>query len=271
MSMESIPRPEKEQPVEPQKHTPERLLKAIDALNKTVVGKVEVFGKENLKELKPDENVIIATSHIEDPDVTLAVSVLGRSLDIAITNQSVHHTFLGEPGVNIGMRIAGRENFLPISYKKSEGKKVSVFDPADFDAMKEPMTNGKSLVVAAQNPTFTGQLGKGGVGAVYLAQITGKRILPFAVDMDKKEGLLKRPDARTHIGKPFELEHIDGIENLVSLDQKRKEGTLSPEERQNYKDLLSTLKQQSEFVMRNIAVMLPEEKRGIYREHPETK
>jgi hypothetical protein len=268
--MEGFSRSFEEQPPEPKKHTPERLLKTIDALNKTVVGNVEVFGKENLDELNADENVIIATSHIEDPDVTLAVSVLGRSFDIAITDQSVHHTFLGEPGVNIGMRVAGRDNFLPISYKKSEGKKVGVFNPLDFDIMREPVANGKSLVVAAQSPTFTGKLGKGGVGAVYLAQITGKRILPFAVDIGKKEGLLKRPDARTHIGKPFELEHIEGIENLSMLDQKRKDGTLSPEERQSYKDLLAALKEQSGIVMRNIAEMLPEEKRGIYGE-PETK
>lgn len=266
----------------PTRKTSERLLVAMEVLLKTQVSGVEVEGQENIDELQPSENPIIATSHIEDPDVPLAVKVFGRmeepdrTFDVAVTDQSVHHTFSGEPAVYPGLRLAGIDNFIPLSWRKTGkdidgeksavvGKKVPQFNPDDFPPIAEAMQNGKTIVMAAQNPTFTGSLGKGGIGAVYLAQLTGEPVIPFAVDMVKPEtGVMKRPLAKTKIGAPIRMEHIEGIEQLAALEQKRKDRNLSDQDKENYLNLLDALRRQSEIVMKAIAAMLPEEKRGIY-------
>ncbi len=270
MSMEA--RPELPQPEsESFPRTSERLLRSVELLAKTQVSKVEVSGREHLEELRPEEVPIFTTSHIQDVDIPLAVAVFGRAqtatgrtFDIAVTDQSVHHSFREEPSTNIGLRAAGKENFIPIDWKKGSGGKTPRFNPANFPPMRAAMERGKSIVIAAQNPTFTGSLGKGGVGAVYLAQLSGQPIIPFAVDMGEKEGVLQRPVANTHIGAPLRLEPIPGIAQLAALEEKRSNRTMNGEEQVTYRQLVHALKEQSQQVMQAIASMLPAEKRGIY-------
>lgn len=249
---------------------------------------------------------IFAPTHITDPDIPIATTVLGRlktsagrAFNLAIADQSVHHEPGGEFWVYLGLKIAGPENFFPLDWPKVEGKKRPRFNPKNFLPMQAAMVRGKSIVIAAHNPVFTGQLGKGGHGAVYLAQITGQPIVPIAVDTEKT-GALHRPTARVIIGSPLHLRHIDGIEQyayliekwesrvtseeaaiLEALEEKKEHSTLTAEEseqtarleskaftdeeRRMWKKLTAALREQSDILMRAIAALLPEEKRGMYR------
>jgi 1-acyl-sn-glycerol-3-phosphate acyltransferase len=79
--------------------TSKRLLIAIGADVKLATGEIQTHGEEHLKEIPPDKKVIIATTHISDLDVPIATLKLGKYFDIAITNQSIHHSFLGAPSM----------------------------------------------------------------------------------------------------------------------------------------------------------------------------
>jgi hypothetical protein len=111
-------RPDLEQKVKREK-TPKRLMLSIEALLKLQISDLKVEGLENLKELPPDAKVIVATSHTTDIDMPIAIKGLGNELNLAVANESVHHHFSEEAPTNIGLRVAGKDNFIPIDYKKN--------------------------------------------------------------------------------------------------------------------------------------------------------
>src|SRR5581483_7642846 len=112
--------PESEQVKKERKGSPKRLMLAIEGLLKTTSGKVEVSGRENLAEIPHDRNIIVVTSHISDIDIPLSVKALGNDLDLAIVNESVHHSFRQEANTNIGLHIAGKDNFIPLDFHKKK-------------------------------------------------------------------------------------------------------------------------------------------------------
>ena len=176
--------------VEERPTTSKRLLMAIEADVKLATGDIQTHGEERLKEIPPAKKVIIATTHISDLDVPIATLKLGKYFDIAITNQSIHHSFLGEPRTNIGLRIAGRKNFIPIDTKKIEGKKQGEFNPQNFAPMRDALEQGKTIIIAAHNPTQKWKLSKGGYGAAYLTAICENVvILPVVVNIESDEPL----------------------------------------------------------------------------------
>ena len=134
--------------------TPRRLMLALEALVKLQTKSIEVDGKEHVKEIPPDSKVVVATTHLSDLDVPLSAYALGNELNLVITNESVHHHFNQEAPTNIGLHIAGKENFIPIDYKKTGGKKrPRGFNPDNFVPMAEALENGKGVVIASQNPS----------------------------------------------------------------------------------------------------------------------
>lgn len=257
--------------------TSKRLLMAIEADVKLAIGKIQTHGEEHLKEIPPDKKVIIATTHISDLDVPIATLKLGKYFDIAITNQSLHHSFWVEPGTNIGIRIAGRENFIPIDTKKLEGKKQGEFNPQNFAPMRDALEKGKAIIIAAHNPTQKWKLSKGGYGAVYLTAISENVvILPVVVNIESDEPLgmaeailknvIKRPDASVYIQKPIELEKINGVEDFERILGKRKRGErLTKKERLRFSELKTALEKRSGQIMHALALDLPEKKRGEYQ------
>ena len=263
--------------VQERHRTSKRLLMAIEADVKLATGEIQTHGEEHLREIPPDKKVIIATTHISDLDVPIATLKLGKFFDIAITNQSIHHSFLGEPSTNIGMRIAGRENFIPIDTKKIEGKKQGEFNPQNFAPMREALEKGKAIIIAAHNPTQKWKLSKGGYGAAYLTAISENVvILPVVVNIESDEKLgmaetilkdvVKRPDASVYIQKPIELEKINGIEDFEKILGKRKRGEkLTKEERLRFSELKMALEKRSDRIMQALASDLPEKKRGEYQ------
>jgi len=81
-----------------------------------------------------------------------------------------------------------------------------------------------------------------------------------------------KPDANVIIGKPIELPHIDGIEDFKRILEKRAAGEdVMDAEVARFKELSQELRRQSEIMMRALAQMMPEEKRGPYREKQESE
>ena len=109
-----------------------------------------------------------------------------------------------------------------------------------------------------------------------IRQIAGEgqgsqRIVPVAVSipgpaiMMRKKETLRKTDARVIIGKPIELPHIDGIEDFKRLLEKRASSEeITDADIARFKELSWALKGQSEMLMKTLARMLPEEKRGPY-------
>ena len=256
--------------------TPRRLMFALEKLTQLQVGKIDVRGKENISKIPEGKKVIIATTHISDVDLPLVSYVLGNDFNIAVTDQSVHHYFKEEPSTNIGLRIAGKENFIPFDYRKDgDGKKNPRFNPENFEPMKAALNNGKSLVMAAHNPSYEGKLEAGGNCAVYLAGLDPDTVLlPVTVNLKTNtsisaknplQAIVEKPDAEVTIGEPVVIEQIPNLKIIASIMAKRKnKETISKEELAEFSSARKKLNEESDKLMRILSDMTPEEKRGIY-------
>jgi hypothetical protein len=260
-------------------HTSKRLMLALETAVKLSIKEVSVSGKESLALIPPGKRVIIVTSHISDMDVPIVASVLGPDFDLTIANESTHHSFFQHPGPNIGMKLAGKDNFIGVDFKPQPGTKPNQgqFNPENFEPMSEALERGKTVIIAGHSPTNKMELQKGGYGAVYLAGMTeGVVLLPVAVNLYGKEDMTneelhtvkkEKPSARVEIGQPIELNKIPGIEELGLLMEKRKGGViLDKTERERFSKLTDSLREHSQFVTARIAEMVPNEKRGSYKE-----
>lgn len=257
------------------KHTSKRLALAIEANLVPLVGDVTVSGMENINELKREEKLVIATTHVSDLDVPLAIKALANHFDIAVSDDSNHHDFFKDPAGNVGIKLAGQENFIPIDYAKTDTGKQARFNVDNFIPMVEAMENGKEVIVAAHNPSDKGQLESGGIGAVYLAQISNAAILPVAVDIEGEafragkntiKVMRERPNAGVFVGKPLRLPHIEGIERYKEIMDKRKTQKLDKSEIAEFGSLTEELRKQSDIVMKALSAMIPAEKQGPYTE-----
>ncbi len=253
--------------------TPRRLMLALEAAVKLQTKSVEVDGKDHLKEIPPDSKVIVATTHLSDLDVPMAAYVLGNELNLIITDQSVHHHFTEEGGSYIEMILAGKENFIPIDHKKSHKGKEPSFNPDNFAPMAEALEKGKDVVFAAHAPSKKHEKNlkndRGGYGAVYLAEISDAVVLPVAVEVifDGGTGMyenhfktfFKKPDVKVHIGAPFKLEKIKGIERFSELMKRHSEtGPLTIEEFKEFSGTKAALKLQSKFLMSKLVALFPD-------------
>jgi len=253
-----------------------RLSVALESVMKFATSKIEVKGREHISEIPKGKKVIIVCSHISDMDMGIAAYALRDDFDLLITHQSVQ-TLLEEPGISLGMKIAGKENFMPIDWLRFEGGKQGKFNPDNFIKLKKYLEeSGKTPIIAAHNPSKRWQLKKGGYAAVMLAQLQGDAvILPIAIDVKSEEPvgmaesrlktLKKKPEVEVSIGKPFELPQIEGIKELKPIFDKMKQNMpLSDEERKKFSELHQSLRDSSDMIMERLAEYLPKEKRGIY-------
>jgi hypothetical protein len=261
-------------PQNSKREIPQRLWRANEVNLKLAVGNIEVKGKENMAGIPPDAKVVVMTTHLTDLDVPLAIHAVARDLDMAVMNLSTHHKFFGQQGeaaTNIGVRLAGKENFIPIDYHRDESgeKSPGAFNPENFELARETLRKGKSVLVAAHNPSRKPLTNldniKGGYGGVYLAELTDAYILPVTVLLDRAAGMnadmiktaMHKPNASVSIGKPFKIKKIEGIENLSSIMKKRKDGNkLSEEEIREFSRLTNALREQSKLIMERLSQQL---------------
>lgn len=238
----------------------------------------KVSGKENLEEYQeknPDEKFIIASSHISNLDAPAAIEALGDRLDIQITTESVIH---GATPQEILFRLAGKENFAKLEYKKTKEGKHGVFNPEDFEKLAENLADGKSPWIAIHPFTVDEELQRSRIGSVYLAHKTGAKIIPTALEYHggsiSMEGLVniakavtKKGPAIYHVGQVMELEPVD-VSIIETVLKKREAGErVGKEEFQQFKEVHAKLKEQADQVAQVIANLLPEEQRGEYGEY----
>lgn len=242
-------------------------MKIFELNQKAYTDKMTVRGLEHATEIPPDRKVVIAVSHATDLDIPTAATVLSKYFDIAITNQSVQHEFLSDPGANVAIRVAGKENFLPIDYHWISGiKKPLKFNPENFTAMAEKMEEGKTVLIAVHSPSFKGTLERAGYGAAYLAEITGAVILPVSITVRSKKKeetgmvghfmktMMEHPEIDVDIGAPFELPKVEGIEDLARFHDKRKNHELvTNEDIARFGELKKELKTVSADVLAKVA------------------
>lgn len=208
----------------------------------------EVIGKENLDKLEAGESVIIAASHSTGFDIPLIVDAIGDRLEVAISDQSTHHHFGREHSAFFGQKVAGAENFIPISYSWKDGKKsADPFNPLDAMRMAEALDDGRSVVVAAHNPLIVDSEDKPiqpkpGYLAAYLAALSGHRVLPIAIDYTPIEKS-KKYDATINVGQPFDLNALTDASEILSLFRKRQTDGLDAVESRNLVQELNRLRQ----------------------------
>lgn len=277
--MERLPNQENQNDVVEKKswrrgsRSPERVVRILEANLKLFTDKVTVHGLEHIQEIPPDKKVVLATSHASDLDMQAAAAVLSKHFDLAIANQSTQHIFREDPAAGVGMRIVGKKNFLPVDYKKVSGvKKPRKFNPDNFLPMAGEMENGKSVLIAAHNPSFKGTLERAGYGATYLAEITDAVIVPVGVNVKSEkltksgmvghelETMVERPVVEVVIGEPFTAAPIEGLEDFAAIvEKRRRHEEVTPADIERLSVLKEQLRERSQLLLNKVAeLMVPE-------------
>lgn len=221
----------------------------MGAFTSLAVGKKEVVGLENLDKVPANTKLIVATGHTSDIEIPLITSSLGKYLNLIVTNLSLHRSISSDPTL-IGLYLAGMENFLRIQYRVVKGERRGILNPEDYTKMVDAFDRGKAIVIAAHNPSFNGIMpDKPGLGVAYLAgKVEDSMILPVIANIEGNLGqasilnalktLITKPKVTIAIGEPFKLSQDPNV---------------------NSRKLLVA---NAERVMRSIANLYPEEKRG---------
>jgi len=258
--------------LKPRKGSSERFILANKANLEFAIKNLTVKGKENINKIPEGAKVVAVTTHLTDLDIPASIEAVARELDLAVMNLSTHHQFWGKQGeipTNIGIRIAGKDNFIPIDYHKDDTgrKSPKAFNPENFDPAVKALKDGKSVMVAAHNPSTEPLQNldgvKGGYGGVYLAMLTDAYILPITVKLDRVVGMYgetlktirERPNASVAIGKPFKFEKIEGIEHLSELVKKSGKD-LTEEERNEFQRLIGILREKSQELIKLMSEQL---------------
>jgi 1-acyl-sn-glycerol-3-phosphate acyltransferase len=251
-------------------------------------GKPEVVGRENLEQLTPGMRVIFATTHTSDNDVLLAVEALGEDFDLAVTDMSIHRNLRQsakamDPTI-LGIKIAGKENFLSLKYSQRKAGRRGWIDPEDTEKIKATLEAGKSVIIAAHNPTFDGKLSANpGFATIRAAQITENAVVvPVAVQIGEPADVLgignpkniletrrKRPSLKVSIGEPlrFDDPEVKKAGDFIDENVRRREaGSSLPDDARKLGAARKIIRKEGGRLMRAIASMLPPEKRGVWQE-----
>jgi hypothetical protein len=248
--------------------SPLRLRVALGLFKTAVTGNLITSGLDNLNEIRPETRVIIATTHLTDVDVPLASAALSDHLDLIITDMLPNHSWSRFP-IDVSLKITGESNFIPLDYSgnKSRYNSFGVFNPDNFTPMTRALDIGKRVIVAAHNPSYTGDLPtKPGIAVPYLAALADAQVLPVAVRLknpDKRLGMaehylrtvLVRSDVFVSVGKLFRL---DGHPDLTSqIIYRGQEGSwfswLNIEE---FKVFKTSLREQGQIVLGELSALL---------------
>lgn len=257
--------------------TDESLRGKVDKMLKVFCKSFKVEGKENLQEaqeLDKNSKFIIASSHISNLDAPASISALGDRLDVQVTTESVLH---GLTPQEVLFRLGGKEHFSTFEYQKTKGGKRSVFNPEDFEVLSEQMDQGKSPWIAIHPFTTKDEMQDPRIGSAYLAQKTGAKIIPTALELDGGsinmegplelvKGVAKRADAVYHVGEVIDLPPVDVSIIEKVLAKRAHHERVSKEEREEFGRVHKELKSQADQIASAIAKMLPDDQRGKYSE-----
>ena len=225
---------------------------------------------DRLRQLKTP--VIFAVTHLSNWDTTAFIYCLGKNTNIeaVIAHDSTHNNWFRLVH-KISLAIAGNDNFLPVTYRKrslKNFKRNPIFNPNDYLTMGDRVTESqKSVIMAAYyDPEYCSAdpnqvlAEKGGLGVPFLAKITALPVLPVVSFTDPKENRsqlgasLTRPTMYIKVGEPIVLQEEAVDYNAFQTAAERRE-------------FLQALHGDSELLMHELAMLLPEEKRGRWGEN----
>lgn len=236
----------------------QKILSLLDTALFPFAGKIEINGSKNLKEILKNESVIFATTHLSDQDVTLAVREYLREFQqpFLIARASTHN-LKEKPFHYVSEKIFGGEYFVDIATVEEKGREKGIFSFENFMPISEEARKGKNIFVAGfyiSDPKYCnfGQVNtelppKIGVAAPVISLLSGKAIIPVTVDMGK--GL--KPETKINFGeviRPSELSDEDKGKDIKEL----------------LKDKRGEIREMSDQVAKQMAAMLPAEKRGVW-------
>ncbi|MDB4992205.1 MAG: hypothetical protein JWL75_450 [Parcubacteria group bacterium] len=259
-------------------HTEKSMLQAADKGINLLSSNFEIEGENNIKEAvrlrteDPNRRFMIASSHISNLDAPAAIKAFGNDFDLLISASSQNFT-----GANAFLfRIAGKDNFTPLTIKGPKGKPSGVFNPEDFAPIVTQSAEGKTPWIAAHTFTESGEMQEAKIGSIYLAQKTGSYVIPAALEMrgggsvsmegvyEMTKGALNKGEAIYHIGVPYKPEPID-VSIIDKVMRAREQGeSVSSEDRKLFSEVLGALRSQAEELGTTIAQLLPEDMRGVY-------
>ena len=200
-----------------------------------LIADVEVVGNENIPE---HGGYVLATSHISRLDTPFLMMATKRKDVVGMVARDYQNApFIGWFLNKLGVIWISREGY-------------------DFQAFRQASSFLKKGGIVGLAPEGTrskdGQLLEGKPGTVLLALKNKVQVIPATVlgsaDMVKRFLKLKKLQVKVIFGKPFDLSQ--------------------PTEGQSEKDVLDLATTE---VMVQIARLLPEERRGFYRDHPMLK
>lgn len=258
-----------------------RLMLATELAIGIAVSKIEVIGKERLSNLPPQIPIIVAFSHISDLDGGLALLALGHDLDLVVTDMSIHHklwaSLRSSDWTIAGILIAGRKNFLPITFVQEQGYRQGRIISSDLDRIQEKLEAGKAVLIAAHNPTSESKLpDKPGYAAIRVAQaVENALVVPVAVEVGDGERQLglaenlvetirRRPAAKVIVGDPLTFNNPLAKKAAAVIEDilNKRGANLTVADKEQIRMARKTVDAEGARLMRALAVMLPSEKRG---------
>lgn len=268
-----------------ERETPSSLRKGMEKAINFFCKEFSIEGKEGIKQVlkeNPNAKFVLAASHFSNLDAPAAVAALGDILDIQITAESV--LFEGASPQRLLFKMAGKENFVPLSYEKGKKGKHGVFNPDDFSGLAQSVAKGKTPWIAIHPFTKEEQMQTARVGAVYLAHKSGAMVIPTALEYKggsvsleggwqqiKAVAGRKTGKGTYHVGSPIKLLPLD-VSIIETVMEKRGKGeNPTNEEKVEFSKVLKRLREDADTVASAIGVMLPPERRGPYQEITETE
>lgn len=209
----------------------ERIFKLIRFLAK-VLANLRVEGYEHVPETGP---LILVINHISRLDTPFLMLSTTRQDTIGMVGDSYRKIpFFSWLLDKMGVIWVNRESY----------------DFAAFREAEEYLKKGWVIGVAPEGTrSRTGMMKPGKPGAALLAKKAGVQILPAAItgseEMASRLLHLKKMDVRVRFGAPFGFDSLD-----------------------SHEDNKAWLEDATEEMMCRIAVLLPEERRGVYKDHP---
>jgi len=210
--------------------TPDSLQRASKKTLSLFLPTRQVEGLENLEKIPPGRRIILLSPHSSNFDVPLIVDALGNLMNLQITGMSTHW----EDAKKHMLNYAGKSSFSPISYKKSPKGYSPVFDPWNFEDIRDIVDNEDKVPwMGYSRPDLNNKNPvPPGTGFVYLASLLDAVIVPVVTEIQAPgksfEGIgdqmsffksristalgmkpIAQHSAIVKIGKPIEIPHVD--------------------------------------------------------------
>lgn len=212
-----------------------RTLRSIVRFIMNIIADVEVVGMEKL----PEGNVLVAANHLGRLDTAVLLQILDREdIIMAVAEKYKNHPLFGAIG------------------RAANAIWLNRFE-ADFAALREilaRMQQGGMMVIAPEGTrSKTASMREGKPGVAFLASKSGYPVLPVALTGTEDQNVIanlkrfRRSKIKVVAGKLFTIEIPKG------------------------RGREQAMRQATDEIMCQIAVMLPESYRGVYAEHPRLK